>query len=66
MNKVSKFKNKQEEDRYKKVIDNAKKSLKSFEEIDFLDEIPDDSKPVGRKVVFPYGKHRTNPYNSPL
>lgn len=62
MANVRKINKKQKVNEYKKVLDDAKHSLKSFEDMDFLDDIPDDSKPVGQKVVFPYGGYRNNLY----
>lgn len=48
---------------YSKVIDDARKSLRELGDIDYLDDIPDDSNYKIPTIVFPYGSDPARQYN---
>ena len=48
---------------YEKVFDDANRSLKEFGDMEFLDDIPDDTENEHPSIPFPYGNNAPKPYN---
>ena len=56
--------NESSDNHYEKIIEEARKSLRELGDIDFLNDIPDDSNYKIPKVVFPYGSKPARKYTS--
>ena len=63
MKKESQLKNKQQENPYEKVFDDANRLLKQFGDLEYLHNIPDIHKPERPGIPFPYGSNAKRPYN---
>lgn len=55
--------NKQLENPYKKVFDDANRLLKESGDMDYLDSIPDNFERKWPDIPFPYGSNVKRPYN---
>ena len=63
MNEVFKSKKQNLDNKFEKIVEDTKQLLKECGDIDYLDNIPDDSEKKLSSDVFPYGSSRTRPYN---
>ena len=64
MNEVFKSEKQNLDNKFEKIVEgDTKQLLKEYGDIDYLDNIPDDSEKELSSDVFPYGSSRTRPYN---